>query len=244
MTGIRHIKALQNGMTLIELTVVFVILVAMAGLAMPAIRGTHDMAMCQATDATLQAVKQAIMGGAAGTGYYADTLGEYPKTTQGLTTADYSLDYLFNTPGHWNKYNPKTGVGWRGPYLQGGGLLGTERAAALHNSFGAYDAATNPDGKAHIDHRVTTITQVFDAWGRPIILQIPYDTATTHPTPQPEYARLVSAGPTLSLAVIDTKIQYDSSVDPLPNAADRKNDRVLYLKMPDPLPGGNKPCNE
>ena len=207
----RYFKTQQNGMTLIELTVVIVILVAMAGLAMPVFAAPHDMAMCQATDATIQAVKQAIMGGAAGTGYYVDTLGEYPKATQGLTTDDYSLNYLFNKPGHWNKYNPKTGVGWRGPYLQGGGLLGTERAAALHNSFGAYDATANPDGKAHIDHRLTTITQVFDAWGRPIILQIPYDTSTTPPTPKPEYARLVSAGPTLSLAVIDTKIQYDSS---------------------------------
>lgn len=251
MTGKRYFNTLQRGMTLIELSVVLMILVALAGLAAPYVGGIGSTASCQTTDATMHAVKEAIMGGTAGAGFYGDTLGEYPKATKGQTTADYTLNYLFTKPAPWDEYNAKTGVGWRGPYLQSGGVLSLEDIVNLDSSFDAYNATTNPNGKAHINHRVNTVTQVFDAWHRPIILQIPYDTSTTPPTAHPEYARLISAGPTFSGSAIDTKIQYDSTfVDgngvhhPLPDALDRNDDRVIYLKMPDPLPGGNTPCDE
>ena len=51
---------LQRGFTLIELTVVLVILLALAGLAVPYVMGTGSTAMCQTTDATMQTVKEAI----------------------------------------------------------------------------------------------------------------------------------------------------------------------------------------
>ena len=51
----------QLGLTLIELTVVLLILVAMAGLVVPYISGTSNMAECTATDATIESASTAVL---------------------------------------------------------------------------------------------------------------------------------------------------------------------------------------
>jgi type II secretory pathway pseudopilin PulG len=234
----RFHKTLQSGMTLLEITVVLLVLIALAGLVVPYVGGTGSAAMCKTTDAALQAVKQAIMGGAAGPGYYADTLGSYPSD-QG--DADYNLKYLFvagdgngaDPVADWPEYNPKTDTGWRGPYL----LTGSVISDTLHGSFGTVfnQAAPATTAYVHVDITTDTGSQVFDGWHRPIILQVPYFNDAL----QPDYARLVSAGPGSGLvsgeATIDTTIQ---SAD----ASSRGDDRVLFLKIPDP--GNNKSCDE
>ncbi|MDO9141920.1 MAG: prepilin-type N-terminal cleavage/methylation domain-containing protein [Methylobacter sp.] len=249
MTEKRCFKTLQRGMTLIEVSVVLLVLVALAGLAVPYVGGIGSTAMCQTTDATMQAVKQAIMGGAGGAGFYGDMLGDYPKKTKGLTNADYNLTYLFSAPpdGSWgglSSFNAKTGVGWRGPYLTTGGQLS---AANLNDaSFGdssVFHKDTNPTGKVHINHNNTELIQVFDGWHRPIILQVPYYDDDYHP----EYARLVSAGPGNGIepsdASIDTPIN-DKIANNRNNGNYTNDDRVLFLRVPDPALGGNTPCNE
>ncbi|WP_036297354.1 type II secretion system protein [Methylobacter marinus] len=247
----RFHKTMQSGMTLMEITVVLLILIALAGMVVPYVNITSGSATCQATDATLQAVKQAIMGGKAGPGYYADTLGNYPADRGDI---DYNLKYLFiagdkdedDSIPDWPAYNPKTGIGWHGPYLSTGGLV---NEILLHNSFGTVFDSSSPEAiaiPAHVHVNITTDTgsQVFDAWHRPIVLQIPYydadgegsdDIARYHP----ENARLISAGPGSGLrsyeAAIDTTIQSK-------DASDRDDDRVLFLNGPDL--GRNKPCDE
>jgi type II secretory pathway pseudopilin PulG len=238
----RFHKTLQSGMTLMEITVVLLILIALAGMVVPYVNITSGSATCQATDATLQAVKQAIMGGKAGPGYYADTLGYYPATDK--DSSDYNLKYLFEK-GSWDEYNPKTGVGWHGPYLSTGGLV---NEILLHNSFGTVFDSSSPEAiaiPAHVHINITTDTgsQVFDAWHRPIVLQIPYyddDDEGPHDADYHlENARLVSAGPGSGLrsyeAAIDTTIQSE-------DASNRNDDRVLFLNGPDL--GRNKPCDE
>jgi len=225
----------EKGITLLELTVVLLVLVALAGLTIPYVAGTGQMARCQATDATLQEIKRAIMGGPSGPGFYGDLLGYYPKKTKS-TAADYNLHFLLSQPtdaswGSMNKYNRKTAVGWRGPYLQGGRTTG---ANAFNDVF---NSTTNLTGKVHVD--VSNSTQIMDTWDRPVILQVPYDTSVSNYNLK--YARLVSAGPD---GVIDTKIAYDGTGGALPDASDRNDDRVLYLKKPDPYPAGNTPCNQ
>jgi type II secretory pathway pseudopilin PulG len=228
----RFHKTLQSGMTLLEITVVLLILIALAGLVVPYVSITSGTATCQATDATLQAVRQAIMGGAAGPGYYADTLGTYPAD-RGDT--DYNLKYLFvagdsngaDPVADWPEYNPQTGVGWRGPYLMTGVNLAKKAALASHFSSTTYVHALADDDSI-----------VNDGWGRPIILQIP---ATCSVSPNPsDCARLVSAGPGtgpgLSDADIDTTIADDKA------DTTRSDDRVLFLKIADP--GNNKRCDE
>jgi len=248
----------EKGMTLIELTVVLLILVALAGLAIPYVGSTNRMALCQATDASMQAVKTAIMGGGANSGFYMDLLGEYPRDR--FDANGYNLAYLFvrdngldddgdgvgtdfdgvfDPDEEWREFNPKTAVGWRGPYLMSGGRV----PAGLNNSFADIydpaDAFTNTF-TMHVDITADVGSHVMDAWGRPIILQVPYDTDAA------EYsidnARLVSAGPGNGIgsgnAVINTRIRDN------PDANDRGDDRVLYLRVPDPLVGGNESCND
>jgi type II secretory pathway pseudopilin PulG len=216
----RFHKVTQTGMTLLEITVVLLILIALAGMVVPYVNITSGTATCQATDATLQAVRQAIMGGAAGPGYYADTLGSYPKASQTSTDTAYNLKYLFEK-GSWDEYNPKTGVGWRGPYLMTGISLADKTKLATH-----FSSATYVHALANGDSIVT------DGWGRPIILQVP---ATCQ-----DCARLVSAGPGTGLGLPDADI--DTAIEGNEGAEVRGDDRVLFLKIADP--GNNKRCDE
>ncbi|MGR9046551.1 MAG: hypothetical protein ACU83N_14770 [Gammaproteobacteria bacterium] len=228
--------ARQRGLTLLELSVVLLVLIALAGLAIPYVGGTGRMAMCQATDATLKAVKEAILGGATAPGFYGDMLGYYPKVTKSAT-ADFNLHFLFSAPvdnswGAMTDYNPKTAIGWHGPYL----MTGINAPAGLDGSFSdVFDASTNLNGKVHVAIDAAAGSQVMDAWGRPIVLQIPYDGAAF----DYGYARLVSAGPGTGIgpgeAALDTQTQ---TLD----ASDRGDDRVLYLRRSDP--GSNVTCDE
>ena len=215
-------------MTLMEITVVLLILIALAGMVVPYVNITSGSATCQATDATLQAVKQAIMGGKAGPGYYADTLGAYPKASQPSTDTAYNLKYLFEK-GLWDDYNPKTGVGWRGPYLMTGISLADKTKLAAHFSSDTYVHAL-ADGDSI----------VMDGWGRPIVLQVPTSCSiSTNPT---DCARLVSAGPGTGIGLSDADI--DTKIEDNEKAEVRGDDRVLFLKIPDPYDKGNTSCQE
>lgn len=230
MTAIRQIRTMQQGMTLVELSVVLLILIALAGMAVPYVGGLGSTAMCQTTDATMQAVKEAIMGGKSGPGFYGDMLGRYPALRN--TPAGYSLTYLFEQ-GDWQAYNPKTGMGWRGPYLSGGANLSV--AAGSHFVTAAY-AHAQSNGQTGIN----------DAWGRPLVLQVPSqascDKLTNRTgTQEGECARLVSAGPGSGpgngSGDIDTLIEDD----PLTTGAAEieamrsLDDRILYLRIPAPI---------
>jgi hypothetical protein len=264
-------KTFEKGMTLLEITVVLLVLVALAGLLVPYVAGTGQMAMCRATDATLQAVKRAIMGGPDGPGFYGDLLGQYPRDK--YFPEGYNLTYLWvrdngldddgdgnnsstnsilDPDEEWQPFNLKTAVGWRGPYLQNGRIP----PAGLHGSF---SSALNPNDNStfssKVHQSVTTTAQVMDAWNRPIVLQVPCEKSSasaTSCTLKYDYARLVSAGPGSGIkpsdASIDTKIVYDGSntteVSDIRDAGGRKDDRVLYLKRPDPYASGNTPCDQ
>ena len=223
----------EKGMTLIELTVVLLVLVALAGVVVPYVSGTGRTAMCQATDATMQAVKEAIMGGRGGAGFYGDTLGFYPKDTKD-TTANFNLKYLFTQPSGWGVYNPKTGLGWRGPYLMSATTnlyaVGTG-AKELNSSFG---------NSTFIDVAVANGDSVIlDGWGRPLIIQIPTAGCSYSLTNPSQCARIVSAG-----SIPGREIQNNGFTVTLADgdASSRDDDRVLFLRNPDP--GKNIPCNE
>lgn len=228
-----NIKSRQQGLTLLELTVVLLIMIALGGLALPYVAGTGQMAACQATDATMLAVKAAIVGGNGKPGYYDDLLGQMPRNQPAST--DYNLRYLFEKPAGWDVYKPAMAIGWRGPYLQGGESV----PGGLDASFiDVFDTSSNTTGKVHSALTSAAGFQVPDAWHRPVVLQIPYydpDGAGTafSAAYHPDRARLVSAGPN---GIITTSID-DADADP------RDDDRVLFLQIPDPLAGGNSSCD-
>ncbi|BCX82750.1 hypothetical protein MIT9_P2336 [Methylomarinovum caldicuralii] len=244
----------QPGFTLLELTVVLLILVALAGVVIPFTQGTVDQAACQATDATLAAVKEAIMGSGAGPGYYSDMGNRLPYYRDGSGNADchddtaaggdpiYHLHFLFNVsatnstpkksvcPKSLQSFRPNLALGWRGPYLQnGGGKLADP--AKLDSSFS--------DTTHHVafDHKSSTFQNDFHVldhyrWHNPIVLQVP-TSGTCSGYPDPSWcARLVSAGPDGALSTTLANV----------SATNRGDDRVLFLRIPDPYPQGNLPC--
>lgn len=139
----------MRGVTLIELAVVLLILIALAGMLIPYVQNTGGGAQCVATDASLVAIRDAIMGTGGQPGYLSD-MGGFPKHPGVSTTAasPYSLHYLFSdwnanadpspntclssTSGsndsncqHLPHFNPNTQRGWRGPYLSNGLTCGS-----------------------------------------------------------------------------------------------------------------------
>ncbi len=121
----------QLGMTLLELTVVLLVLIALAGLTVPYIGGTNRKALCDATDVSMANIKRAIMDR-----YFLDTLGHFP-VSNGNT--DFSLHYLFASGG-WPAFDPDSQVGWRGPYLMNGATLESDSAldTNLTSAAGTY----------------------------------------------------------------------------------------------------------
>lgn len=206
----------QIGVTLIELTVVLLVLVALAGIVIPYIDGTSSAALCNATDVTMQNIKKVIMER-----YYLDTLGKFPQDLDVLasnTTSppEYNLYYLFanknfsRTRIH-KPFDPETQIGWRGAYLQNGVQLSDNPSSSFQDNTKVHNSI------------IAGQTQVLDGWGRPIIIQVDTTDANN------PIAKLVSAGINTD---IDTKLTEIRTND----------DRILYLNAP--TPSVNPPCNE
>ncbi len=264
----------QPGFTLLELTVALLILIALAGVVLPFTQGTVEQSACQATDATLMAVKEAIMGSGAGPGYYSDLRNRFPYYRDGSGNADchddtatggnprYPLHFLFNVsattgtpkkslcPKPLQTFHPNLALGWRGPYLQSGGgkLADPDEFASAHGTN--YHDTTNYVSFDHSNTSYQNDIFIFDHFRprdrdgdgissrNPLVLQVPSGCDTTAPLKaceggMPEAcARLVSAGPD---GILETKLNDC-------NAINRGDDRVLFLRIPDPLPQGNQPC--
>lgn len=205
----------QNGVTLIELTVVLLILVALAGLVSPYVGGTGQKAMCEATDVSMQNIKKVIMEN-----YYVDTLGKYPKKPNDGTicTTDtcYNLTCLFEKCG-WNDFDPVTNVGFRkGGYVQNGLQLSATDVDQLSNTF-----KNDTNGIYVNDYIKTNDTVILDAWGNPIVIQKINNNF-----------RLLSAG-------------FNNTIDTLlSDAIHKDDDRVLYLNIPTPAGEQNTPCEQ
>lgn len=233
-------KQTQSGITLIELTVVLLILIALAGLVVPYMGGTSSKALCDATDLSMQNIKKAIMNG-----YYLDTLGKFPQDLNMLTSnplgPKYNLHYLYsdrNIDGSQihKPFDPDSATGWRDDgYLQGGISLDSAnpvyKASNLSTTF--TDATFVHDALA--DGHVI----VLDGWGRPIIIQ--FD--STH-----GIARLVSAGSGSGIGlmneqgVIQAHIESPIGDFSAGNKPATSDDRILYLNAPTPATDINPSC--
>jgi len=227
----------QKGMTLIELTVVLLILVALAGLTIPYVSGTSRKALCDATDVSMMNIKQVIMQR-----YYLDTLGKFPQDLSSLSentgSEKYQLHFLFSNTslgGRVHKdFDLDSQVGWNGPYLQESQILDAALTAGNYNS----STYTEP---FLVGHHV-----VMDGWGRPFVLQVPTVAEckallSLSTDPEKDYcARLVSAGSGSGLGsgngTIDTAISAHKDND--------GDDRMLYLSAPTPAQDINAACGE
>ncbi len=241
----------KTGFSLLELVVVLLLLIVLAGVVLPFTQGTVEQTTCQVTDATLAAVKQALMG-TSGPGYFSDLGKRLPYYRAGSGNADcaddsasggdphYHLHFLFKVsttgpaskslcPKSLHRFRPQLVLGWRGPYLANGG-------AKLADPI-ALDATFNDLNYVHFKHQDhPNDLYVLDhyRWHHPIVLQVPSDTTCSALgySDGSWCARLVSAGPNGRL---DTQLNDAKALN-------RGDDRVLFVRIPDPNPQGNLPC--
>ncbi len=158
------------GLTLLELTVVLVILVALGTIVVPMMGENSDQNARTITVTQLANLRQALVGGQATPGFYGD-LRRLPDPAPGTPTS-LALDQLA-LQGSQPAFDPATGRGWRGPYL-------------LNDTF-VPDAFSTPVHARRLP---------LDGWGRAIRLD-PRSAATPPPltrTNAPD-AALISRGP-------------------------------------------------
>jgi type II secretory pathway pseudopilin PulG len=222
----------EGGYTLVELSVVLLIMLAIAGIAVPYFGGASSSALCKATDVSMKNIKEAIMEG-----YYVDMLGKYPQDLQALVpnaAPDYDLHYLYsekNITGDRSQklYDTQSQTGWRqGGYLEGGNVLDATYLGQLKPGF----SSNTYTHKAF----VTGERIVKDSWGRPIILQVPSNCAFLAGTT--DCARLVSAGAGSGLGTGDADLETPVNG----HRPQDSDDRLLYLNTPTPLADVNAPC--
>jgi len=220
------------GLTLAELVVVVVIMVALAGLLIPQLAQTTDQTRIRTTLVTMNKLRDVLVGTPSTPGYFQDM--DLPPTATGsVQNLDVYMEDLYWNPAatsysvvYTNTFDPNAKLGWRGPYLTNSG--GAFNTAALDPSFASY---VRPRGGW--TPPIPAPPAVLDAWGNPIVLQWPLtsDAASTRAT----YVRLVSAGPPSAntaagpRSVIDTP---NTSLMPTPDL--RRNDLVLFLRVADP----------
>ena len=215
----------RRGLTLLELVVVIAILAIVAGFVVPLAGNLIASGKTTATNANLALIRNAIMGTSDKPGFYNDT-GQLPSTIKDLFINPFPSGNPLST------FNRDTNLGWRGPYLIPSG--GTYPA-----TFPQY--ASGSGGYPGTGYGSTGDPAIFDAWGNPIVLQIPNQTASYASPPfssalaaDLQFARLVSAGPN---GTIDTpQNAVDSLGNPYPSADARGDDIVLFLQHSDSDP--------
>lgn len=111
-------------LTLLELLIVLMVLIAVAGIVVPNVTSTRNFAQQTATEQTLINVRTAILGADGKKGLWHD-LGErdeyLPLTMADLFITDPSTSPLsFSLPANLQTYDPNSRLGWRGPYLMNG----------------------------------------------------------------------------------------------------------------------------
>ncbi|MCL4207051.1 MAG: prepilin-type N-terminal cleavage/methylation domain-containing protein [Pirellulaceae bacterium] len=176
----------RRGLTLLELVVVLVILVALASLAVPLVGGLAEDSRHDVTRQSLIEIRNVIVN------MYWDDMVDVVRGkvlprpgAAGLSAGrpDHpQLRYLFVNPNSEDTirdFDPAYRRGWRGPYLMNTGV----KFVALNASYiEEYGLADDP--------------AVLDAWGNSIVIQNPGGTYDV---------RLVSAGPDGTLNIPHNK---------------------------------------
>lgn len=162
----------RSGLTFVELLVVLFILAALAGIIVPLLSGARDDSAEQATEASLVAVRDAVIRQWTDTKYV-----NLPGTPTSVATESqrFHLRWLFESPVSGtaaSDFDPDTRIGWNGPYVAQ--FTGRYEIDNSSNFTSVYGSANDP--------------AVLDAFtGRPVVIQVvgaasPYD------------VRVVSAG--------------------------------------------------
>ncbi|MFW5693486.1 MAG: prepilin-type N-terminal cleavage/methylation domain-containing protein [Thermoguttaceae bacterium] len=226
----RTTEYVPRGLTLLELLIVLTILVALSTIIVPTMGYLGRRSQSLAARENLYRLQELIVNR-----YWAD-MGELPRPAvdvDGDVIEPDRLDhpqlrYLFVNPDraadaddpflYQKSANLLSGRTWQGPYLSHSGARYT-----ITDADGTGTGFTDRYGE-------DGDPAVLDAWGRPIVLQVPDESATDLPTDLGEFteaqirrlhARLVSAGP-------NGRIETPTDVL-MPSAAERGDDVVVFL---------------
>jgi hypothetical protein len=212
----------RSGLTLIELIVILVNLIALGSLIVPQLDTFAADAEETATRATLTTIANAIDG----PGGYAETMRyvqepdesgligggsglPWPSSTDiaGGREDHPQLAFLFKKPAGIN-YNPTVRLGWPGAALSPATATRYEPADSFSTAYG--ESGATPADLAPLD-----------GWGRPIIIQFP--TTTDSFDLRIEFTRLISAGANGTIDTPNDELE--------PSATDIGDDIVLYLRQ-------------
>ena len=202
--GMAPKRCCRRGLTLLEIVVVLVILVALAGLLLPMFGSLAFQSEANSTLENLRRLQELIinryvpdMKDAYLTGGSSPPSGSSPAANpDGLprlsaNASPPQLKYLYVDPNAGTSsagYNQGTGLGWNGPYvLTGQGIYPGMSSSAATNGFASGGAfGTNNDPTP------------LDAWGNPIVI-VPVYNAPNGTSQGQLYYVLISAGSTGTL---------------------------------------------
>lgn len=207
----------QHGLTLIELTVVLLVLIGLGGLLLPFVGGTTQFSQCTATDTSMRAIRDAITGSFEQPGYFED-MNSLPIDLRGLLLQNFCLEdetlltqvACTGTGNTWitqPQFNPVTKRGWNGPYM-----FSDAKDAYNFNDIIIQTPTVDGDGNDCIDIDLTYIPQ--------------------------DCSRIVSIGPDNALS-----IQLDDANGTV-RGDDRILYLLLPDPAPIPIPGPTQPCTE
>lgn len=236
----------QVGITLIELSIVLMILIALSGVAIPMVGNTVGYAQCVATDATMNNIKSAIIGNQSMMGYYKD-MGVYPikkSTCNGTSACVGSLDWMVSNPLTLPNQDNQCRGGDSSPY----------NICSISNSLcvlseGCYtvvnETAITFDVNRQRGWRGPYLSNTDSASSSTGLLDNFYSArrqrqeikAVHYLESNHDYYYLVSAGPD---GVLD--ITWD--VNPVNTAFKFGDDRLLFINTPDPRVRDNVDCGQ
>jgi len=193
----------RGGLTLVELVVVLVIMVALASIVIPRADTAAEQGRTDATNATLSRLREVIVNR-----YVPDTRGAAYSGTDFLgNLGDLTLNYdgmprthslntppqlaaMFLAPG-LSPYTMASHSGWNGPYIASGtGVFpGANPSTAGARGFLPTSGTSGAFGNANNGSYPGDPTSL-DAWGNPVVMVPIYDT-----TYNQYYYALISAGP-------------------------------------------------
>lgn len=198
----------RHGFSLLEMILVVTILALVVTLISPSLLTTRNTAEQITAQASMKAIREAIVGSEGRPGYLEDM-----RRVPGFSFASLRLGDLLAplTDAAQIPFDPASGRGWRGPYIR--------NVASVRNThldrMGMFPSA----GDRRFEEDLTFLDRGFfvaahpaayspyalpgdpalaDPWGNPLILQMPNETAFSRPVTEEErfrYARIVSAGP-------------------------------------------------
>ena len=200
----------RKAVTLTELVVVLVILIALAGVVLPRLLSTDDTARGTVAETSAVTVRDAVMQ------FWSDCKYAYP--TAPVLDQRIQMGHLFDIPtiGSFTIYDPNVALGWNGPYLESDGRpYVVDTASGFTMTYG--------DG-SQFAVRDTFINQDLDGdgaaeSGSPFVIQEPTlaalaTTATPYTVGDLREVRVVSAGPNGVLEIDETRFAAELEAIP------------------------------